>query len=152
MKRVSTYRKLWDLMSTPKGAWYTLGGHFKTGHRGSLQNRPTRTSLSGLTCFTLSAGILASSTLSSVALRQRWPRGPNTASLLENLIPVVTFPRGKVILKSKIRPSRPCRNPRYSHVDHIYQHAPRFISIECRHDFAAHRQLGDGRLDQTRLF
>ena len=36
-----------------------LGGHFKTGHRGSLQNRPTDHH-SGRTCFTLQAGPLAS--------------------------------------------------------------------------------------------
>src|SRR5437763_9857715 len=35
-----------------------LGDHFKTGHRGSLQNRPTDHH-PGRTCFTLSAGGLA---------------------------------------------------------------------------------------------
>ncbi|MBZ5624519.1 MAG: helix-turn-helix domain-containing protein [Acidobacteriia bacterium] len=35
-----------------------LGGHFKTGHRGSLQNRPTDHH-PGQTCFTLPAGCLA---------------------------------------------------------------------------------------------
>ena len=36
----------------------SLGGHFKTGHRGSLQNRPTDHH-PGQTCFTLPAGCLA---------------------------------------------------------------------------------------------
>ena len=39
-----------------------LGGHFKTGHRGSLQNRPTEHH-PGRTCFTLSAGLFGKSSL-----------------------------------------------------------------------------------------
>ena len=38
---------------------FDLGDHFKTGHRGSLQNRPTDHH-PGRTCFTLPAGGLAS--------------------------------------------------------------------------------------------
>jgi hypothetical protein len=38
--------------------WLDLGGHFKTGHRGSLQNRPTEHH-PGRTCFTLPDGCLA---------------------------------------------------------------------------------------------
>ena len=41
------------------GSHEGLGDHFKTGHRGSLQNRPTDHH-PGRTCFTLPAGGLAS--------------------------------------------------------------------------------------------
>jgi hypothetical protein len=45
----------------------TLGGHFKTGHRGSLQNRPTEHH-PGRTCFTLPDGCLATPIWSSPAV------------------------------------------------------------------------------------
>jgi hypothetical protein len=68
------------------------------------------------------------------------------------MIPVVTFLRRKMNLKNEIRPSRPADHVRYSPVDHLYQHAPRLISIERCHDFGSLRQPRDGRLEQTWLF
>ena len=55
-------------------------------------------------------------------------------------------------LKNKIPPSRPDGNVLDSPADHLYQHAPRLISIERRHDFGTLWQHGDGRLEQPRLF
>ena len=44
---------------SPDGQYLILGGHFKTDHRGSLQNRPMEHH-PGRACFTLPAGPLAS--------------------------------------------------------------------------------------------
>jgi hypothetical protein len=63
----------------------------------------------------------------------------------------LTFLRWKVNLENEVLPSCPVGNARHSHTDYIYQHPPRFISIERRYDFGTLRQPGDGRLEQARL-
>ena len=70
---------------------------------------------------------------------------------LQDLIPILTLLGWKVNQENELLS---CLAGHACHrgADPIYQHAPRFIRIERRHDFASLRQLGDGGLDQTRLF
>ena len=70
-----------------------------------------------------------------------------SAGSLQDLIPVVTFLRWKMNLKNEIYPSRPADHVRDSPAAHLYQHAPRLIGIERRHDFGTLWQQGDGRLE-----
>ena len=69
---------------------------------------------------------------------------------LQYLIPILTVLRRKVDQEEEIS-SCPNGNACHREVDHIYQHAPRFIGIERRHDFGSVRQPGDGRTNQAWL-
>jgi len=71
--------------------------------------------------------------------------------LLQDLIPIPTVLGWKANQENEL-PSCLAGHACHCGGDHIYQHAPRFIRIERRHDFGSLRQPGDGGLDQARLF
>ena len=110
-----------------------LGGHLKTDHRGSLQNRPTDVTLdknlfylTGCLCGNPSFDLVRSD--SGVGLM------PGGVIHLQNLVPIVGFLRRKVSLESQIRPSPLGSNACHCQAKHIHQQSTRFVGIECRYD------------------
>ena len=76
---------------------------------------------------------------------------PGSVIHLQNLVPIVAFLRWKVSSENQVCPSGLGSNAGHSQAEHIDQQAPRFIGVECRHDFGSLRQPDEGRLDQTWL-
>src|SRR5437879_3646911 len=124
--------------SQGRRAWRStpLGDHFKTGHRGSLQNRPTDHH-PGRTCFTLPAGGLASPVLTSPVphrrpLRCRLSYQPD---VLQDHIPVLPFLRREVSFENQVTSSRSTGDTRYRLTNYLHHLASCIIGVECRYDF-----------------